>query len=41
VVDDQKLRNNLIKLGFKQVKMFSWGKTVKETLKIYEKALKQ
>lgn len=37
VLGDQRLRNNLVKLGFVQVKKFSWDKTVEETLKVYGK----
>lgn len=33
---DEKLRNELIKRGFERVKRFSWERTVKETLQVYE-----
>lgn len=36
VLLDKKLRDNLIKKGFLQVKKFSWQKTAEETIKIYE-----
>lgn len=39
VLNNQELRNDLIKLGFKQVKKFSWKKMVQETLRVYEKVL--
>lgn len=35
VLTDAKLRNSLIKKGFKQVQNFSWKKTAKETLNVY------
>lgn len=35
--NNRKLREDLIKKGFKQVKKFSWTKTAQETVKIYEK----
>ena len=40
VIRNEKLRLKLVRLGYKQVKKFSWAKTVKETLKVYEKAIK-
>ncbi len=36
VVSDEKLRSEMIKKGYEQVKKFSWEKTAKETLKILE-----
>lgn len=36
VADDEQLRSKLIKLGYEQVKKFSWEKTAKETLKVLE-----
>ena len=39
VLSDEKLSNDLIKKGLKQVKKYSWKQTAKETLKIYEKAM--
>lgn len=35
VLTDEKLRNNLIKKGFEQAKKFSWEKTAREYLKIF------
>jgi len=40
VLEDEKLRKNLIKLGFERIKKFTWRKTVKETLRVYERAIK-
>jgi len=37
--DDQKLRQKLINLGHQQIKKYSWDKTAKETMAIYEKLL--
>ena len=37
--DDQKLRQKLIDLGHQQIKKYSWDKTAKETMAIYEKLL--
>ncbi len=37
--DDQKLRQKLINLGHQQIKKYSWGKTAKETMAVYEKLL--
>jgi len=39
LLKDPKLRVNLVKLGYQQVKKFSWDKTVKKTLNVYEKVL--
>ena len=39
VLTDDKLSSELIKKGQKQVKKYSWKKTAKETLAIYDKAL--
>lgn len=36
---DTNLRNSLIKKGFAQVKRYSWEKTARETLKVYEETL--
>ncbi|MDP2638058.1 MAG: glycosyltransferase family 1 protein [Candidatus Levybacteria bacterium] len=36
LIDDEKLRNNLIEKGYKQVKKFSWEKTARETLSALE-----
>jgi len=38
VMDSKKIREDLITLGFAQVKKFTWDKTVKKTIKVYEKA---
>jgi glycosyltransferase involved in cell wall biosynthesis len=37
LIRDKSTRNKLIEKGFKQVKKFSWEKTAKETLRVYEK----
>ena len=39
VLTDKKLAEGLIKKGRAQVKKYSWKKTAKQTLSIYEKAL--
>lgn len=41
MMEDVKLRNELRKKGLIQAKKFSWDKTAKETLKVYEKIFKQ
>ncbi len=38
IIDKQK-RRKIINLGFKNIQRFSWEKTAKETLRVYEKAL--
>lgn len=40
VVEDEKLRKEMIKKGKERLKMFSWGKTTNSFLNIYEKILK-
>lgn len=35
ILDDASLRLNLIKLGFENVRRFSWRKTAQETVKVY------
>lgn len=35
VLTDEKLKNDLIQKGLEHVKLFSWDKAVKETLKVY------
>jgi len=40
VLTNKKLRQQMIKNGLKQAKKFSWEKCAKETLKVYEKVLK-
>lgn len=40
VINDKKLRQELIKKGFQQVKKYSWQKMAKETLKVYDKKIK-
>jgi len=37
VLDSQKLRNNLIELGYKRAKIFSWNKCAQDTLNVYKK----
>lgn len=39
LLNDQKLREDLIRKGFTQVKKFSWEKGAKQTLKVYEEVL--
>jgi glycosyltransferase involved in cell wall biosynthesis len=39
VLSDAKLREGLIKKGILQVKKYSWQKTAKQTLAVYQKAL--
>lgn len=41
VLNDQKLRQKMIKEGLKQVKKFSWEKTAEETLKVYREVFKE
>jgi glycosyltransferase involved in cell wall biosynthesis len=36
VVSDEKLRAEMVKKGYNQVKQFSWEKTAKQTLKVLE-----
>lgn len=36
IINDNKLRKELIEKGYKQIKKFSWEKTAKETLKVLE-----
>lgn len=40
VIDDQSLRDNLIRNGFENIKRFSWDKTAQEMIKVYECASK-
>ncbi len=40
ILTNDKLRNELIKKGSEQVKKYSWEKMAKQTLEIYEKALR-
>ena len=37
ILNNHELRDELIKLGLKQAKKFSWGRAARETLKLYEK----
>lgn len=39
VLDDNSLKQNLISKGFQRVKEFSWDKTAKQTLKVFEEVL--
>lgn len=41
VYKDEKLQEDLSFKGISQAKNFSWGKTAKETMKVYEKILKR
>ena len=41
VIRDKEIREALRKKGFEQVKKFSWEKAARETLKLYEKAVKE
>lgn len=36
LVNDEELRNKLVKKGYEQIKKFSWEKTARETLKVLE-----
>ena len=36
VINDEKLREDLIKKGYKRVKQFSWEKTAMETLRVFK-----
>ncbi|MCL5291368.1 MAG: glycosyltransferase family 4 protein [Actinobacteria bacterium] len=38
-VNDNELRRNLVKKGFKNAERFSWAKTAAETLQVYERAV--
>jgi len=40
VLEDKALREDLIKKGFNQVKKFSWEKTAKETIAVYQRIMK-
>lgn len=40
VVSDDKLRQDMVKKGYNQIKKFSWEKTAKETLKVLEEMSK-
>lgn len=40
VMEDEKLRQDLIKKGFKQAKKFSWEKAAKETYQVYQEVMK-
>ncbi len=40
VLSDEKLRAEIIKKGYEQVKKFSWGRSAKEVLKVLEEAAK-
>lgn len=37
VMNDKSLREDMVKKGFKRVKLFSWEKTAQETAKVYER----
>jgi len=39
LLKDEKLRENLVKKGFENAKRYSWGKTARLTLKVYEELL--
>ena len=41
VISDEKLREEMVKKGYNQIKKFSWEKTAKETLKVLEDLEKQ
>ena len=36
VLSDEKLRQEMVKKGYNQIKKFSWEKTAEETLKVLE-----
>jgi glycosyltransferase involved in cell wall biosynthesis len=40
IIEDHKLREELIKKGLDQVKKYNWDETAKETLNVYKSALK-
>jgi glycosyltransferase involved in cell wall biosynthesis len=40
LVNDEELRNKLVKKGYEQIKKFSWEKTARETLRILEDVVK-
>ena len=37
VVSDSKLRENMIKMGIKQIEKFNWRDTARKTLEIYKR----
>jgi glycosyltransferase involved in cell wall biosynthesis len=39
IIQNENLRQNLIKKGLERAKFFSWKKTAKETISLYEKLL--
>lgn len=39
VIRDKKLREDLVKKGFEQVKKYSWQKMARETIKVYQESL--
>ena len=39
VLEDKKMRDNLIEKGKNHVKKFTWEKTAEETLKVYQSIL--
>jgi glycosyltransferase involved in cell wall biosynthesis len=41
VISDEKLREEMVKKGYNQIKQFSWEKTAKETLKVLEELGRQ
>ncbi len=41
ILDDEALRAKLIRNGYSQVKKYSWAKTAKQTLAVYQQALRQ
>lgn len=40
ILTNEKLRQAMIKKGFEKAEKFSWEKTIKETLKVYEEVIK-
>lgn len=40
VLSDQTLQKEMVSKGLERVKIFSWEKTAKETLKVYEESCK-
>jgi glycosyltransferase involved in cell wall biosynthesis len=36
IINDKTLANKLIEKGFKQEKKFTWGKTIKEMVQVYQ-----
>jgi len=37
IINNKELRNNLIKIGYKQVNKYSWAKMAREIIEVYNK----